>query len=128
METITVTLVLLCGAIISAVAYLSAQNRSKDAFISHLQQLLDAQRKEMRDWQSKALMRSGGGALTPKTIKAPTSKKTKEITPKVITRQQLEYREADPMMTPITIHADKINYSRVATAVEKAAEIIEAHK
>lgn len=127
METITFTLVLVCGAIISAVAYLSAQNRSKDAFIKHLQQLLDAQRKEMRDWQSKALMRSGGGVLRTEPTKMPT-KKSKEITPKVITRQQLEYREAEPMITPITIHADKINYSRVAAAVEKAAEIIEAHK
>jgi Na+-transporting NADH:ubiquinone oxidoreductase subunit NqrC len=127
LETIIFTLVLACGAIISAAAYLLAQVRSRDAFIQHLQQLLTAQSKELRDWQSKALMRSGGGMLTPKVVNTPTRKK-QEITPKVITRQQLEYREADPMMSPVTIHADKISYSRVATAVEKAAEIIEAHK
>lgn len=115
------------GAIIAVAVYYFAESRSKSRWLKQLESQLEAQRKELREWQNKALTRHGS---TPLDRQKPTASKAKshEITPKVITRQQLEYREADPMQTPITIHATDVSYQRVAKTVEKAAEIIAAHK
>lgn len=126
METLSVILVILCSAIMAAAMYWFADVRAKATLIALLQEQLKAQKEEMREWQNKALTRSGGGSLDQKPTPIPV--KTQEITPKVVTRQQLEYREQEPMQTPVTIHAHDINYQRVGKTVEQVAEIINAHK
>lgn len=123
METLTI----LNGVIIAIAVYCMAVARSKTLWIQRLQDELEVQRKELREWQNKALVRHGTTPLDKKTME--TSKvKQQEITPKVVTRQQLEYRDTDPMQSPVTIHATDVSYQRVARTVEKAAEIIAAHK
>ena len=127
METITVILLIFCSAIMAAAMYWFADARNKTRWVNDLQEQLKAQKQEMREWQNKALMRSGGGLLDQKAqpVNPP---KTQEITPKVVTRQQLEYRETEPMATPVTIHAHDISYQRVGKTVEQVAEIIASHK
>lgn len=107
--------------------YCFADARNKSRWIKQLEEQLNHQRKEMREWQNKALMRSGGGLLDAKPS-TNTPPKTQEITPKVVTRQQLEHRDSQPMATPVTIHAHDVNYQRVGKTLETVAEIIEAHK
>ena len=127
METVIVILSILCSAIMAAAMYCFADSRSKSKWIEQLEQQLTHHRTELREWQNKALMRSGGGSLG---AKAPTNPapKTQEITPKVVTRQQLEHRDSQPMATPVTIHAHDVSYQRVGKTLETVAEIIEAHK
>jgi hypothetical protein len=127
METLTYPQILFIGAIIAVAVYFFSQSRSKSFWIKELEQELKVRRKELQDWQNKALIKHGSSPLTKQPFKASKAK-TQEITPKVITRQQLEYREADPMQTPINIHATEVSYQRVAGTVEKAAEIIAAHR
>lgn len=107
--------------------YWFADSRNKHHWIVQLQEQLDSQKKEMREWQNKALVRSGGGSLDSKATVA-TATKTQEITPKVVTRQQLEHRDTQPMANPVTIHAHDVSYQRVGKTLEAVAEIIEAHK
>lgn len=127
METVTLQQIIFIGAIIAAAMYCFADSRSKAKWIKDLNGRLEAQSKELREWQNKALIKHGSTALDKQPHK--TSKaKSQEITPKVVTRQQLEYRETDPSVTPITIHAQNVSYQRVAKTVEQAAEIIAAHK
>lgn len=127
METITVIQILFIGAIIAMAVYFFANSRNKSHWIKQLQEQLKVERKELREWQNRALVKHGS---KPFDTGAQTSQKVKsqEITPKVVTRQQLEYRDADPVQTPINIHATEVSYQRVAKTIEKAAEIIEAHK
>lgn len=115
------------SAIIAVAVYYFADSRSKSRWLKQLERQLEVQRKELREWQNKALTRHGSTPLDKQKV-AASKAKSHEITPKVITRQQLEYREADPMQSPITIHANDVSYQRVAKTVEKAAEIIAAHK
>jgi hypothetical protein len=127
METIGLAQILLIGAIIALAVYYFADARSKSRWVNKLEEQLEVQRKELREWQNKALVKHGSSALDKQAAK--TSKvKSQEITPKVVTRQQLEYRDTDPMQTPINIHATDVSYQRVAKTVEKAAEIIAANK
>lgn len=127
METITLAQLFVIGGIIALAVYYFADSRSKSRWLKQLERQLEVQRKELREWQNKALTRSGSTPLDKVKAMANLSK-SHEITPKVITRQQLEYRDADPMQTPITIHANDVSYQRVAKTVEKVAEIIAAHK
>jgi hypothetical protein len=126
-ETITLAQLFVIGGIIALAVYYFADSRSKSRWLKQLERQLEVQRKELREWQNKALTRSGSTPLDKVKAMANLSK-SHEITPKVITRQQLEYRDADPMQTPITIHANDVSYQRVAKTVEKVAEIIAAHK
>lgn len=127
METLTILLALLTSVIMCAAVYFYADSRSKSLWIARLQDLLETQRKEMREWQNKALVKHGTPPLD-KGVAKMSKTKQQEITPKVVTRQQLEYRDADPMTTPINIHAHDVSYQRVGRTVEKVAEIIAAHK
>lgn len=123
----TLAQILLIGAIIAVAVYYFAESRSKSRWLSELQEQLKVQRKELREWQNKALVKHGSSPLD-KSPSRMSKAKPQEITPKVVTRQQLEYRDADPMQTAVTIHANDVSYQRVAKTVEKAAEIIAAHK
>ena len=123
METLTI----LNGVIIAIAVYCMAVARSKTLWIQRLQNELEVQRKELREWQNKALIKHGSAPLDKQHTVSKTVKQ-QEITPKVVTRQQLEYRDTDPMQSPVTIHANDVSYQRVARTVEKAKEIIEAHK
>lgn len=130
METVTSIHLFLYGVIIASAVYCYADARSKDRWIKRLERLLDEQRKEMRTWQNKALIKHGSGPLEQKASRIGKPKQ-QEITPKVITRQQLEYRDADTMQNPINIHAHDVSYQRVARlndTVERVAEVIAAHK
>lgn len=127
MEIGTIILALFAGVIMCAAVYYYADSRSKSFWIARLQDQLEVQRKEMREWQNKALVKHGTVPLDKHPTKMSKAKK-QEITPKVVTRQQLEYRETDPMTTPVTIHAHDVSYQRVGRTVEKVAEIIAAHK
>lgn len=126
MEALTI----INGAIIAVAVYCLADAVGKRKWIERLQEDLKVQRQELREWQNKALTRHGSTPLDKKPTSVSKAKQ-QEVTPKVVTRQQLEYREADPMQTPITIHANDISYQRVARTnetVEQVAEIIAAHK
>jgi len=125
-ETLSVILVFCSGAIMALASYWYADARSKTKWITQLESQLESQKKEMREWQNKALVRSGGGSLDAKAT--PATPKTQEITPRVVTRQQLEHRESDAVATPVTIHAHDVSYPRVNKTLEQVAEIIEAHK
>ena len=129
METVGVAELVVCSAIIATAAYCFAEARNQARWSKKLTHMIERQQAELREWQNKALVRHGSTAIgqTPKTAKKA---QTQEITPKVVTRQQLEYRNEDTEATaqPVTIHAHDVNYSRVARTVEKAAEIIAAHK
>lgn len=127
METVVVPQILLIGAIIALAVYYFADSRSKGRWVIKLEEQLEVQRKELREWQNKALIKHGSTSLDKQVTKVGKSK-PQDITPKVVTRQQLEYRDGDAMQTPITIHANDVSYQRVAKTVEKAAEIIAAHK
>lgn len=124
METWTI----INGVILALAVYCFADARDKRRWIVRLQDELDTQRKELREWQNKALLRHGAAPLDKKPTRMV---KQQEITPKVVTRQQLEYRDEQPMQVPINIHAHDVSYQRVAKTtgtVEKVAEIIAAHK
>jgi hypothetical protein len=121
METWTI----INGVIIAVAVYCFADAHGKRKWIARLQEELQVQRKELREWQNKALLRHGTAPLDKKPTRMA---KQQEITPKVVTRQQLEYRDEQPMQTPINIHAHDVSYQRVSKTVEKAAEIIAAHK
>lgn len=123
----TVTYLIFIGVIIALAVYWFADAKSKAKWIQRLQSELEVQRKELREWQNKALIKHGSVPLDKQKAR-PMRMGQQEITPKVITRQQLEYRETQPMQTPINIHATDVKYQRVAQTVEKAAEIIEAHR
>jgi hypothetical protein len=127
MEALTFIQIFFIGAIISVAMYALADARSKGRWITRLEVELDAKRKELREWQNKALIKHGSTALD-KTNNPIGKAKTQEITPKVITRQQLEFRDTEPMQMPINIHATDVSYQRVAKTIEKAAEIIAAHR
>ena len=127
METVVVPQILLIGAIIALAVYYFADSRSKGRWVIKLEEQLEVQRKELREWQNKALIKHGSAPLDKQHTVSKTVKQ-QEITPKVVTRQQLEYRDTDPMQSPVTIHANDVSYQRVARTVEKAKEIIEAHK
>lgn len=127
METLTLAHLFLIGVIIAVAGYYFAEARSKTRWLNELKELLEVQRKELREWQNKALLKHGSSPLD-KQVRPMTKAKVQDITPKVVTRQQLEYRDSDPVQTPITIHAADVSYQRVAKTVEKAAEIIAAHK
>lgn len=116
------------GVIIAAAVFFYADARLKARWIVKMMDDVKHLRIELREWQNKALVRSGASPLDKAATKR-TNPKHQEITPKVVTRQQLEYRvDADNGQTPVTIHAHDVSYSRVARTVEKAAEIIAAHK
>lgn len=126
----TYTLIIINGVIIALAVYLYAASIHKSLWIKHLQRELEVKHKELREWQNKALLKHGTSPLDRQATRAGKMKK-QEITPKVVTRQQLEYREADSMQTPINIHANDVSYQRVARteqAVEKVGEIIAAYK
>jgi hypothetical protein len=127
METVTVIQILFNGAIIAMAVYFFASSRNKSYWLKQLKEQLEVQRKELREWQNKALVKHGSKPFDSPS-KTSSKVKSQEITPKVVTRQQLEYRETDPMQTPINIHATDVSYQRVAKTIEKAAEIIAAHK
>lgn len=129
METLSVVQFILSGVIIATAVYYFADARSKARWINDLQSELARQREEMREWQNKALVRHGSTPIGQQPAR-PAQTGKQEITPKVVTRQQLEYRNEDTEQPaqPVTIHAHDVSYSRVARSVEKAAEIIAAHK
>lgn len=116
------------GVIIAAVGYFFAEARAKSRWHDKMSDDIRHLRAELREWQNKALIKHGSSPLDAKSAKR-TQVGTQEITPKVVTRQQLEYRVETPaQQSPVNIHAQNVSYSRVARTVEKAAEIIEAHK
>jgi hypothetical protein len=127
METVTVIQIIICGAILAAAVYCYADARAQRELARLLALQLDAQRKELREWQNKTLTRHGVGSLDPKPFKASKAKQ-QDITPKVVTRQQMEYRQNPDAAPHVSIHAHDVSYQRVARTVEKAAEIIAAHK
>lgn len=123
-------LIIFCGVIIAVAVYCFAYAQGKLFWIKRLEQELEVMRKEMREWQNKALLKHGNSPLGQKATSV-SKVKHQEITPKVVTRQQLEYRDTDSMQTPINIHANDVSYQRVARTaptVEKVAEIFAAHK
>lgn len=129
MEAIGLIELSVCSAIIATAVYFFADARSKAKWIERLTAELKQQQRVLQDWQDKALVRHGSTPMHTPTSKAKKPQQ-QEITPKVVTRQQLEYRneDTDAVSQPVTIHAHDVSYSRVARTVEKAAEIIAAHK
>lgn len=127
MEALSVLHVFAYGAIIASAVYCFADARNKGRWISKLEKQLEEQHQELKQWQDKALIKHGSTPFVDKPKRMGTPKQ-QEITPKVVTRQQLEYRDADPKQSPVNIHAHDVSYQRVARTVEKVAEIIDAHK
>lgn len=129
MEAVGLVQLCVSGVIIATAVYYFADSRSKARWINRLTRELEKQQKELREWQNKALVRHGSTPIGSSPTKAYKSSK-QEVTPKVVTRQQLEYRneDAEASAQPVTIHAHDVSYSRVARTVEKAAEIIAAHR
>jgi len=128
MENLTMVEIFAFGVIIAAVGYFYADARAKAQWNEKLSDEIKHLRKEMREWQNKALIKHGTSPLDAKAVKKMTVG-TQEITPKVVTRQQLEHRLEQPsQQSTVNIHAHDVSYSRVARTVEKAAEIIDAYK
>lgn len=127
MEALTLVELSVCSAIIATAVYYFADSRNKAKWIAKLTAERKQQQAELKEWQNKALVRHGSTPLGPQVQRVGKSR-TQEITPKVVTRQQLEYRNDDPVAQPVTIHAHDVSYSRVARNIEKSAEIIAAHK
>jgi hypothetical protein len=128
MENLTIVEMFAFGVIIATAMFCYADARLKARWIVKMSEEAKELRKEMREWQNKALIRNGASPLD-KTASLKKQAVNREITPKIVTRQQLEYRvEDEGSPNPVTIHAHDVSSSRVARTVEKAAEIIAAHK
>ena len=111
--------IILCAIMSLGCVYFFAQHKADGRIISQQNDTIGALRAELRDWQNKALSTHGKTPLGAETQKRDLPKQ--ERTPGVITRAELEKREAERQ--GVTIHANSVAHPRTRETVEKAKEI-----